>query len=95
MSLDTYMQALATEERTNVEQRILELLAASGPCQFRDMLTEVHVQCNVPKEELVPTIILALAKLMLRGSIEEYEQIWTSEDKALDYAWDIADDVEV
>ena len=72
--------------KLTADQAILDLLAASEPSTFTEILYEVRTQVSgVTRENVVPETILALARLINSNKICKYAD-YPLED-SLDYAW--------
>jgi hypothetical protein len=73
-----------------VQDAIVNHLAACEPCTLEELLEEVRIQCEVRRQSLLPTVITALHCLMEAGKICEYDQM-PLED-ALEYAWVLSEE---
>ena len=73
---------------------IIDLLAVQEPCTFKQIVDELIVQLSgCGKANAVPIAVNALAEMQQSGEICEWEQIWQAEDSALEYCWQLSEDV--
>lgn len=73
------------EIQLQTQDAILNYLAACEPATLEEILEEIRVQCDVRRQILLPTAIIALSALMADGKICEYDQMPI--DDPLEYAW--------
>ncbi len=73
---------------TNLDQvkdAIKQHLAACEPCTLEQLMEEIEFQCDIHQSSLLPTIITALAELMEKGIIYEYEE--RAIDHPFEFSW--------